>query len=114
MSTIYRVQLLATLWENTYRAMVTNENDEYVATLRVIVNIPRDRSEVPDEAPEVPAQLLVLVEDAMIQSSDIIDFETSLSSVLNETFKKEIPQCFFFYPSPEDMLSKSTDVKLNG
>ena len=45
------VKLMATLWENTYRAVVTDQNDQYVATARVIVNIPLSREVLPDNAP---------------------------------------------------------------
>ena len=34
------VKLMATLWENTYRIVINDQNDQYVATGRVIVNIP--------------------------------------------------------------------------
>lgn len=111
MSALYNVELMATLWGNTYRAMVTNDKGEYIATLRLIVNLPRDRSEVPAEAPEVPPQLFVLVEDAVIQSSEIISLETAVSKILLEKFENQIPQCFFFYPSPEDMLSKTSEIQ---
>lgn len=107
----FDVNLLNTLWQNTYRASVKNQNEEYVATLRLIVNLPKDRHEVPENAPEVPAQLYVLVEDATLTSEDIIEFETSMSQILMEKFKHSIPQVFFFYPSPEDMLSKTATIE---
>ena len=47
------VKLMATLWENTYRAMLTNENDQYVATARIVVNLPLPEDQVPEGAPEV-------------------------------------------------------------
>lgn len=47
------VKLMATLWENTYRAMLTNENDQYVATARIVVNLPLSEDQVPEGAPEV-------------------------------------------------------------
>ena len=31
------VKLMATLWENTYRIVINDQNDQYVATGRVIV-----------------------------------------------------------------------------
>ncbi len=106
MNIIYNVEIMATLWENTYRIMVTNNNEEYIATLRAIVSIPQDRADLPPTAPVVEPQLLVLVEDATISSEEIIQFETHLSSILTSKFKNEIPHIFFFYPSPEDMLKK--------
>lgn len=99
-----KVELLATLWENTYRAMVTDENGNYVATVRVIVNVPVDRELLPPNAPTVSPQLFVLVEDAVLSSKDVIDFETKMSAILIDKFKKQIPQCYFFYPSPQDIL----------
>ncbi len=100
-----KVELLATLWENTYRAMITDENGNYLATIRVIVNVPIDRNLLPDNAPEVPPQMFILVEDSVLASTQVIDFETALSSILITKFKKQIPQCYFFYPSPHDMLT---------
>ena len=52
--TLYQLQIARTLWHNTYRGKITNENGEYIATIRVILGIPLERSEVPDNAPEVP------------------------------------------------------------
>lgn len=101
-----QLTLLATLWENTYRASITNENNEYLATLRLIVSVPKDKSEIPDDAPEVAPQLYVLIEDATISSKQIIDFETALYRILDDKFQKSMRHIFFFYPSPEDMLSK--------
>ncbi len=107
------VNLLNTLWKNTYRATVQNGESEYLATVRLIINVPKDRSEVPENAPEVAAQMYVLVEDAVISSNDIIEFEESLSAVLMEKFEHAIPQVFYFYPSPEDMLSKAVEQPAN-
>ena len=81
------VKLMATLWENTYRAVVTDQNDQYVATARVIVNIPLSREVLPDNAPE---------------------FETILAAKVREKFNYEIMTVFFYYPSPEDVLNKGT------
>ncbi len=100
------MKMVATLWENTYRAALTNERNEYLATVRIIVNIPISRENLPENAPEVEPQLFVLVEDATLQSSEIIDFETSFTPSIREKFRYEIPHVFYFYPSPEDMLNK--------
>jgi len=101
-----QVKMLATLWENTYRATVTDEQEQYVATVRLVVNIPIDPDLLPENAPTVEPQLFILVEDAAIESKDIIDFETLLTAVLMDKFKYEIQHMFYFYPSPEDMLTK--------
>lgn len=103
------VQLMQTLWENTYRAMITTENNEYLATLRLIVTVPQDRENVPEDAPEVPAQLFVLVEDSVMKVEDIIDFETEISAKLRKTFQESIPHVYFFYPSPKEMLMKEAE-----
>lgn len=102
-----RLQMMATLWENTYRVIITGEKDEYVATVRAIVNIPLDPTMLPENAPTVDPQLLVLVEDFVFEAKDIIPFETSLAALLQERFKYQIPHVFFYYPSPEDVLQKS-------
>ena len=59
------VKLMATLWENTYRAVVTDQNDQYVATARVIVNIPLSREVLPDNAPEVTHSYWYLLKTAL-------------------------------------------------
>lgn len=102
------VKLMATLWENTYRAVVTEQNDQYVATARVIVNIPLSREVLPDNAPEVDPQLLVLVEDGNLDPNNLIEFETILAAKIREKFNYEIMTVFFYYPSPEDVLNKGT------
>ena len=52
-----------------------------------------------------------MVEDAVMESEDIIQFETLLSVHIREKFKNEIDQIYFFYPSPEDVLNKTVDVQ---
>lgn len=102
------LKMMATLWENTYRAIVNDEKGQYLATVRVVVNVPIERELLPDNAPEVDPQLFILVEDATIESKDIIDFETLMSAKLMDKFNYEIQHLFYFYPSPEDMLTKHT------
>lgn len=104
-----QVQLMQTLWENTYRAMITSENNEYLATLRLVVTVPKDREELPEDAPEVPAQLFVLVEDSVMRVEDVIDFETEISARLRKLFQESIPHVYFFYPSPKEMLAKEEE-----
>lgn len=101
-----QVKLMKTLWENTYRAMVQDIEGTYVATVRLVVTVPLSPELRPADAPDVEPQLFVLVEDGAMQSADIIDFETTMAAILEEKFHYQIPRCFFFYPSPEDMLSK--------
>lgn len=105
-----QMNVLATLWENTYRAMVTNNGETYVATVRIIISVPLSEEDRPANAPEVEPQMYVLVEDAVLDAKDIIDFETVLAALLREKFRYQIPHVFFFYPSPEDMLSKTIDA----
>ena len=85
------VKLMATLWENTYRIVINDQNDQYVATGRV-----------------VEPQLLVLVEDGDLDSNNLIEFETILAAKIREKFNYEIMTVFFYYPSPEDVLNKGT------
>ena len=105
------IQLMATLWENTYRAAIKDQNGNYVASVRIIVNVPLSPDRLPPNAPKADPQLFVLVEDAVMESEDIIQFETLLSVHIREKFKNEIDQIYFFYPSPEDVLNKTVDVQ---
>ncbi|VBB06848.1 Hypothetical protein LUCI_2085 [Lucifera butyrica] len=110
------VTLARTLWFNTYRGKVTDELDNYLATLRIIPCLPLDRSEVPADAPEVIPYLLVLVEDAVMEAADLIPFESKLSEVLlpqmqREHFRPEF--CHFVYPSPSYMAQGNGSSKIN-
>ena len=51
----YSLRLARTLYENVYHAMLYNENQQPIGDLEIIPNIPLDRSQVPEDAPEVPA-----------------------------------------------------------
>ena len=105
------VKLMATLWENTYRAMLTNENDQYVATARIVVNLPLPEDQVPEGAPEVQPQLLVLVEDGDLKADELIEFETIAAAKIRDKFKNSIANVFFYYPSPEDALNNPPNVQ---
>lgn len=110
-STTYKLDLMRTLWDRTYRATVFNERDEYVATIRIILGIPLSSDQVPEGAPEVHDYLIVLVEDTVIHPEDIIAFEDSLSRTLiakstSETFHPA--HSLFFYPSPSEVLLKDS------
>ena len=100
------IQLMATLWEHTYRAAIKDQNGNYVASVRIIVNVPLSPDRLPQNAPKADPQLFVLMD-----SADIIQFETLLSVHIREKFKNEIDQIYFFYPSPEDVLNKTVDVQ---
>lgn len=108
-ATTYRLDLMRTLWDRTYRATVFNEQDEYVATLRIILGIPLPPDQVPEDAPEISDYLTVLVEDTVIKPEDIIAFEEATSRTLiekstSETFRPS--HSIFFYPSPSEVLLK--------
>lgn len=99
----YKVKLTKTLYTNTYRCQLVNDNDEVLAHLRVLPGIPLERSQVPENAPEVPFFLLVIVDDADINKDNLIDFEERASYSLLKRFSTETssPQhCQFYYPSP--------------
>ena len=106
----YQVQMVRTLWQNTYRGKVTDETGEYVAIIRVILGIPLERSEVPENAPQVAPYLSVHIEEASLNSAeDVIPFETALSDLLLSRLRNDdfLPEyCHFFYPSPTDMLNQ--------
>ena len=97
--------------ENTYRAMLTNENDQYVATARIVVNLPLSEDQVPEGAPEVQPQLLVLVEDGDLKADELIEFETIAAAKIRDKFKNSIANVFFYYPSPEDALNNPPQVQ---
>ncbi len=101
----YRIDLMRTLWENTYRGTIFNYKEEYVATVRLILSIPLDRNEVPENAPEVAPNVIVLIEDTILSPIDVIDFEQSMSKIIakkvsNEYFHPD--RIMYFYPSPEE------------
>ena len=91
----YRVDLMRTLWQHTYRATIFDASGAYAATIRIILGIPLDRAEVPENAPEVKDYITVLVEDTVIKPQDIIEFQPT--------------HCLFFYPSPAETLLKEQE-----
>lgn len=108
-NTTYQLQMARTLWNNTYRGKVTNDSGDYVAAIRVILGIPLDRTEVPENAPDVTAYLTVLVEDATITADELLAFEANLSDVLLIQLRSDyfIPEhCHFFYPSPPALMEE--------
>ena len=104
-----KIKLMSTLWENTYRVAIEDGQQNYLGTVRVIVNIPIDESQLPSNAPKGDAQLIVLVEDFVFAPKDIINFESTLSALLRERFQYQIQPVFFFYPSPEDVLNQTIE-----
>ena len=101
----YHIDLMRTLWENTYRGTVFDYKEQYVATIRLILSIPLDRSEVPENAPKVNPSVIVLIEDTILSPIDVIDFEQSMSKIIakkvsNEYFHPD--RIMYFYPSPEE------------
>lgn len=99
----YQLRLMRTLYDNVYGAMLYNENQQPVGKLEIVPTIPMDRSQVPEDAPVVPAYLLVIVQDADINKDNLIDFEERASYVLLKRFSTEqinFQHCKFYYPSP--------------
>ena len=102
---LFHVSLMRTLWENMYSGTVFDAADHYVARIRLILGVPLDRSEVPENAPEAQPFITVLVEDTILTPKDVVDFETVLSQIIarkasSESFRPT--RCMFFYPSPAD------------
>ncbi|MDU2417452.1 hypothetical protein [Negativicoccus succinicivorans] len=113
----YRVDLMRTLWQHTYRATIFDASDAYAATIRIILGIPLDRAEVPENAPEVKDYITVLVEDTVIKPQDIIAFEEQITRLIMEKSASEEFQpthCLFFYPSPAETLLKEQEEQENG
>lgn len=110
---LYHVSLMRTLWENMYSGTVFDCMDHYVARIRLILGIPVDRSELPDNAPEAQPFITVLVEDTVLTPKDVIDFETVLSRIIarkasSESFRPT--RCMFFYPSPADCFNADSEA----
>lgn len=112
---MYHIQLMRTLWENTYRGRIYDYRDAYIATVRIIFSIPLDRSEVPENAPVVNPMVVVLVEDTVLQPIQVVDFETALTPILakklaNSAFRPD--RIVYFYPSPaEGAETKAAEEK---
>ena len=110
----YRLDLMRTLWQHTYRATIFNESESYAATVRIILGIPLAADEIPENAPEVHDYITVLVEDTVITPQDIIAFEEQISKALiekstSDTFHPH--HCIFFYPSPAETLLKAETLQ---
>ncbi len=101
----YRIDLMRTLWENTYRGTIFDYKEQYVATVRLVFSIPLDRSEVPENAPEVNPMVIALVEDTTLSPIQVIDFEQAMTPILVKKLSSEYFQpdrILYFYPSPAE------------
>ena len=101
----YHIDLMRTLWENTYRGTVFDYKEQYVATIRLILSIPLDRSEVPENAPEVNPSVIVLIEDTILSPLEVVEFEQIMSKIITKKVSSEYFQpdrIMYFYPSPSD------------
>lgn len=102
-NTPFSVKLARTLWLNAYRARVTDSLGEYCATLRLLPQIPLDRQDVPENAPEAKLYLVILVEDApLLSGQNLIHFENPLAAVVMEELAKRgmyPDSCQFVYPN---------------
>ena len=99
----YTLKVAKTLWFNIYRGAIHGAAGEYVATLRIIPGIPLHPDDIPADAPEARPYLNVIVEDATIDLTELVHFETDVTDTLLQTlsrnsFKPEFVQ--FFYPNP--------------
>ena len=99
----YTLKVAKTLWFNIYRGVISGAAGEYVATVRIIPGLPLEADEIPEDAPEARPYLIVIVEDASIDLTELVHFESAVTDALlqalsRETFKPEFIQ--FFYPTP--------------
>lgn len=103
-----KLTVAKTLYHNTYRCTIVNNQEEVIGLLRIIPGLPLDRSQLPEDAPEVPGFLLVIVDDADITSENLLNFEENISVSLLERFSTESTKfkyCQFYYPSPAFIFS---------
>ena len=101
----YHIDLMRTLWENTYRGTVFDYKEQYVATIQLILSIPLDRSEVPENAPKVNPSVIVLIEDTILSPLEVVEFEQIMSKIITKKVSSEYFQpdrIMYFYPSPSD------------
>ena len=85
----YHIDLMRTLWENTYRGTVFDYKEQYVATIRLILSIPLDRSEVPENAPKVNPSVIVLIEDTILSPLEVVEFEQIMSKIITKKVSSE-------------------------
>ena len=90
-------------FRSLYSQTFTYALQQVIGHLRIVPGVPLDRSLVPEDAPSVPAYLLVIVDDADINKDNLIDFEERASYALLKRFSTEaisFQHCQFYYPSP--------------
>ena len=101
--TVYNLRLARTLYNNFYRARLSDANGEDAGQILIVPGLPMDRSLVPPSAPEAKPYLLIIVEDANINKDNVVDFEEGVSRAVLDKFTTEtmnLEQCEFYYPSP--------------
>ena len=79
----YTLKLSRTLYNDTFRAQLLDENQQVIGHLRIVPG--------------------VLVDDADINKDNLIDFEERASYALLKRFSTEaisFQHCQFYYPSP--------------
>ncbi len=99
----YSLKLARTLFDNVYRAQLLDNNDQCIGHLRIVPTVPIDRSELPEDAPQVNGFIFVIVDDADINKDNLIDFEERTSFAILKRFSTEhiaFEHCEFYYPSP--------------
>lgn len=108
----FKVKLARTLWANAYRAQIKNNDGDYVATLRLLPQIPLDRLQVPETAPEVKLYLIIFVEDApLLAETNLHQFEDNISTAVLEALEQQAmypDTCQFVYPNLTDNLQPIT------
>ena len=92
-----KLKMMATLWDNTYRVAIDDGQGKYIGTARVVVNVPLPLEMLPENAPQVEPQLLVLVEDFDFGADKIINFETSKKLCKIQSFFCLFSSNFLFY-----------------
>ncbi len=103
-----KLSVSKTLYHNTYRCVIADNDDNTIGLLRIVPGIPLEREQLPQDAPEVPFFLLVIVDDADINSDNLLNFEENVSVSLIERFSTETSKpkyCQFYYPSPAFVFS---------
>ncbi|HCJ90309.1 MAG: hypothetical protein I3I94_07155 [Acidaminococcaceae bacterium] len=100
---VYNLRLARTLYNNFYRARLTDANGEDAGQILIVPGLPLDRRQVPPDAPEANPYLLIIVEDANISKNTVVDFEEGVSRAVLDKFTTEtmnFEHCEFYYPSP--------------
>ncbi len=110
------VAVAKTLYHNMYRCRLEREDGTQVGVIKVMPGLPLAADALPEGAPQVPPFLLVVVEDADITETTLIDFEEETSAALLKRFATEdmvMHHCQFFYPSPAFVFGEKSNVPAN-